>query len=374
MRHAHTLAVLLLLVGASFTHAQEAPPDSLDQAREAFRDAFDRMWAPPGYRLKNGPHVRAAFREVVEGKQPSVVRVKNDGEDAAMGGVVGPDGWVLTKSSQLTGRVTCQLNDGRELDAKVVGVDRKYDVAMLKINAKDLPALELADHDISEEGRWVATLGQGPDPIAVGVVSVSARRIPHQAGILGVRLEEAPSGGALVETVYAESGAEDAGIEKGDIILSINKENTPDRAALIRAVQKYTPGDVIEIDLKRGEERKMVRARLAGQVKDMPLDRGQYQNNLGGELSQRRFGFPVAMQHDTVIDPDDCGGPIVDLDGAVVGFNAARAGRTESYAIPSYVVRGLLFELMSGRLTPVSLDPGSLEPVSLEADQSADTK
>ncbi|QDU87828.1 putative periplasmic serine endoprotease DegP-like precursor [Pirellulimonas nuda] len=356
MRHAHPVLIALLLLGASQTLAQEAAPDSLEQAREAFRNAFDRMWSPPGYRLKNGPHVRAAFRDVVEGTQPSVVRVKNDGKDAALGGVVGPDGWVLTKSSQLTGRVTCRLSDGRELDAKIVGVDRKYDVAMLKVDAKDLKSLELADHDISEEGRWVATLGQGDDPIAVGVVSVSARRIPHQAGILGVRLEEAPGGGALIDTVYAESGAANAGIEAGDIIVSINQEKTADRAALIRTVQKYTPGDVIEIDLKRGDERLTVRARLAGQNKEMPLDRGQIQNNLGGELSDRRFGFPTAVQHDTVINPKDCGGPIVDLDGAVVGFNAARAGRTESYAIPSYVVRGLLFELMSGRLTPVTLE------------------
>lgn len=346
------IALLTLALVVSGASAQDEPPDSLEKAREAFRTAFDRMWSPPGYRLKNGPHVRAAFREAVAGLQGSVVRVKNDGEDAALGGVVGPDGWVLTKSSQLTGRVTCLLSDGRELDAKIVGVDRQYDVAMLKIDAKDLPVLDLADRDISKEGRWVATLGQGDDPIAVGVVSVSARRIPHQAGILGVKLEEASPNGALVDTVYTESGADEAGIEKGDVIVSVNDQKTTSRDAVINAVRKYTPGDVIGVGIKRGDDLRVVRARLAGQVKEFPLDRGQYQNNLGGELSDRRFGFPTAVQHDTVIDPDDCGGPLVDLDGAVVGFNAARAGRTESYAIPSYVVRGLLFELMSGRLTP----------------------
>lgn len=338
------------------TIAQELPPETLDEAREALRGAMQGFWAPPGYRLKNGPHVRSAFREVVAGMQPLVVRVRADGRDAAMGGIVGPDGWVLTKASQLEGKLTCQLSDGRELDARIVGVDRQYDLAILKIEAKDLPTLELPDQDISREGRWVATLGQGRDPIAVGVVSVSPRRIPHQPGILGVRLDEADGGGAMVAEVYPESGAEEAGIKAGDLIVAVNDQPTPNRETLIKIVRRQTPGDVIKVRVKRGEQGISVNARLLGEVKDMPRDRGEYQNSLGGELSQRRFGFPAALQHDTVLRPEDCGGPMIDLDGQVVGFNAARAGRTESYAIPSHIARGLLFELMSGRRTPQPIE------------------
>lgn len=336
--------------------AQELPPETLDEARDALRGAMQGFWAPPGYRLKNGPHVRSAFREVVAGMQPLVVRVRAEGRDAAMGGIVGPDGWVLTKASQLEGKLTCLLSDGRELDARIVGVDRQYDLAILKIEAKDLPTLELPDQDISREGRWVATLGQGRDPIAVGVVSVSPRRIPHQPGILGVRLDEANGGGAVVAEVYPESGAEEAGIEAGDVILAVNDQPTPNREALIKIVRRQTPGDVIKIRVKRGEQAISMSARLLGEVKDMPRDRGEYQNSLGGELSQRRFGFPTALQHDTVLRPEDCGGPMIDLEGRVVGFNAARAGRTESYAIPSHIARALLFELMSGRRTPEPLE------------------
>jgi serine protease Do len=59
------------------------------------------------------------------------------------------------------------------------------------------------------------------------------------------------------------------------------------------------------------------------------------------------------LQHDTVIRPADCGGPLVDLDGKAVGINIARAGRTESYAIPAEDVIALIAELKSGRLAPV---------------------
>ena len=82
------------------------------------------------------------------------------------------------------------------------------------------------------------------------------------------------------------------------------------------------------------------------------LDRAEFQNHLGGELSERRAGFPTALQHDTVLKPSDCGGPIVDLEGKVVGINIARAGRVESFAIPAGTIKTLLPDLLSGKLDP----------------------
>ena len=86
-----------------------------------------------------------------------------------------------------------------------------------------------------------------------------------------------------------------------------------------------------------------------------PIDlfnRGDRMNALGSELSRKRTGFPVILQHDTIIKPKDCGGPLVDLDGKTVGINIARAGRTESYAIPTEAVVALLGDLESGKLAP----------------------
>ena len=51
------------------------------------------------------------------------------------------------------------------------------------------------------------------------------------------------------------------------------------------------------------------------------------------------------MQHDAVLSPQDCGGPLVDLDGKVVGINIARAGRVETYALPSKLARSVLASL-----------------------------
>ena len=60
---------------------------------------------------------------------------------------------------------------------------------------------------------------------------------------------------------------------------------------------------------------------------------------MAGPLSQRRSGFPSAIQHDSLLRPEDCGGPIMDIDGRIVGLNIARAGRVASYALPSTVVK-----------------------------------
>ena len=127
---------------------------------------------------------------------------------------------------------------------------------------------------------------------------------------------------------------------------------TPNREALVNEIRKYSPGDAIALLVKRGDEEVKVNAVLTGQPAGMEMNRRDYQNSLGSVLSQRRFGFPKAFQHDTVLQVTDCGGPLVNLDGKVVGFNIARSGRTESYAIPSNIVVTRMFDLMNGSLAP----------------------
>ena len=353
------------------------PPPSLDKARNAFRDAIERNWVPR-YRLTNGPHVRAAFRNVVADVSQSTVAVEASGKRVALGGIVGPDGWVLTKASQLRGPLTVVLKDKREFDARLVGVDREHDLAMLKVDAKDLPSLSLEKELTISAGGWVATPGLERDPLAVGVMSVAPRKIPHRPGILGIQLDDSDSTspraspqaegepdaeqeseptekvtGALVVKVFPDTGAAKAGVLVNDVVTRINGQRTKNRLQLIREVRRYSPGDEIELEIRRGSQTVTLKATLSGNVKQMfPQTRSQYQNSLGGELSQRRFGFPTALQHDTVLRPNECGGPLVNLDGQVIGFNISRSGRTESYAIPTDAVLSLMYELMSGKQTP----------------------
>lgn len=347
--------LLFTFVVAGSIRAHEPKPDSdgpgvLERAGRNLREAMQRMSIPKS-RLTDGPYVRAAFREVIADSSQSTVRVRCDGRDTAVGGIIGPDGWILTKASRLDGHITARLKDGRELDAVVVGIQDDFDLAMLKVDAHGLPILKLARRENPDVGQWVVTPGLGRDPLAVGVLSVGPRPIPKRSGILGVQLGDSASG-PRIERVVPKSGASKAGILVNDIITGINGTPTENRESLIRTMRQYGPGEEIEIGILRGEEELTFKATLSARVEGMRSNRGAMQNNMGSLLSKKRYGFPAALQHDTVLKPSDCGGPLVDLDGHTIGFNIARGGRTESYAIPTPVVMTLLYDLMSGNLAP----------------------
>ncbi|MDA1221730.1 MAG: hypothetical protein O3B85_06885, partial [Planctomycetota bacterium] len=69
---------------------------------------------------------------------------------------------------------------------------------------------------------------------------------------------------------------------------------------------------------------------------------------LWGPLSGIRAGFGLVLQHDTILRPESCGGPLLDVDGRAVGVNIARAGRIETLAIPASVVRRIAARLLGG--------------------------
>ena len=91
----------------------------------------------------------------------------------------GPDGWILTKASLLTGKIVCRLKDGRELEARLIGVHDPHDLALVKIEVKGLVPVQWADSKAAPVGNWVASPGIGEEPVAVGVVSVAARTAPY---------------------------------------------------------------------------------------------------------------------------------------------------------------------------------------------------
>jgi serine protease Do len=308
--------------------------------------------------LRSSAQVLEAFREVVAQPSHSTVRILCDAKEAALGTVVAADGYVVTKASELKGRTVCKFKDGRELEAKVVGVEKKLDLAVLQVKATDLKPVQWRDSKEAVVGNWVATPGLGADPVAVGVVSVATRkprpgqlppvRPTTNSGFLGIGLGDDESK-ARIAAVEPRSAAAKAGLKVDDVVLSVAGKKVAGPERLVNLIQRYKPGDVVILKVKRGDEELELKAKLDKRPNGM--NRGDFQNAMGSKLSNRRGGFPIVLQHDTVIKPEDCGGPLVDLDGKAVGVNIARGGRTESYAIPAEVVRGLLADVKAGKLT-----------------------
>jgi serine protease Do len=279
----------------------------------------------------------------------ATVRVRSDGKDVALGAVVGADGWVLTKASELQGTVVCVIADGREHAARIAGVHEAFDLALLKVEARGLTPVEWLHSGKVRSGDWLVTPGPDANPAAAGVVSVATRRLsPREAGpihpgkgaFLGVGLGSGREG-LKVDEVVPDSPADKAGLREEDYLLALNGKELPDAEALKALLEKAKPGDAVRLRVRRGEEEMELKATLGHRL----AGRGDTLIAMSGKLSQRRTGFPVILQHDTLLRPEDCGGPVVNLDGKVVGINIARAGRVESYAIPSETILPILEDL-----------------------------
>jgi serine protease Do len=298
--------------------------------------------------------VLAAFRPIVESPAKSTVQVFSNGKAAALGAVVDADGYILTKASELKGRIECQLFDGRRMGAQLVGLEKNLDVALLKVDAKELPVVQWREGDPPPVGSWLATSGLGRDPVAIGVLSVGPRKIPSPAAAMGILLDNREDI-ARVASVAKDSPAEKVGIVPGDVIRQVNGKDVPGRQKLVETIRSYQPGDKVKLLVQRDMEEltiEVVLGSLTQIAHPEGMDRADFQNHLGGALSERRAGFPIAIQHDSVLKPWECGGPIVDLEGKVVGINIARAGRVESFALPASAVKAILPDLMSGKLNP----------------------
>ncbi len=305
---------------------------------------------------KNNPEILEILRSVIGPARKSVVTVKCEGDTVAFGTIVGGDGWILTKASKLSGTPSVLTGEGDEFEAKLIGTHEKHDLALLRIEGKKkLSAITFSPSNDSPVGSWALSVGRAETPITVGVVSVGMRKVRYPRGFrplnpnrgyMGINLA-AGDKGVKIERVLPRSGASRAGLRRNDVIVSVDKKEITSPEKLIAALSKRRAGDTVVVGVRRGKEVKDFRVKLGRP----PLSRGDIQNSMGSKLSKRRSGFPVVLQHDGIVSPHECGSPVVNLDGKVIGINVARAGRTETYAIPTEVVLPLIEELKKGKGT-----------------------
>jgi S1-C subfamily serine protease len=210
---------------------------------------------------RNAAEIKSPLRQAVAAAGACVVRVKCDGQDAALGTIAGPDGWVLTKASELKGKVVCRLRDGRELDARIVGINTACDLALLKIEARGLPSIpwETAQPAV---GSWVVTPGMADEPLAAGIVSVPRRPIPPASGMIGVKLAEKDDE-AQIEQVFAHSPAEKAGIKPSDVVTRINGEATRSNTDVRSILKRCRVGDMARLTVQRGPQTLELAVQLA---------------------------------------------------------------------------------------------------------------
>ncbi|MCJ0764358.1 DegQ family serine endoprotease [Variovorax terrae] len=262
------------------------------------------------------------------------------------GFIVSPDGIILTNAHVVRDakEVTVKLTDRREFRAKVLGADPKTDVAVLKIDAKNLPVVTLGKTSELKVGEWVLAIGSPygfENTVTAGVVSAKGRSLPDDSAVpfiqtdvavnpgnsggplfnargeviginsqiysqtggyqglsfaipidvankiknqlvatgkveharLGVAVQEVNQtladsfkldkpNGALVSSVEKNGPADKAGLQPGDVILSLNGQPIVSSGDLPAALGLAAPGDKVKLEIWRKGGRDTVTAQL----------------------------------------------------------------------------------------------------------------
>jgi serine protease Do len=122
------------------------------------------------------------------------------------GFIVSDDGYILTNAHVVddAAEVTVRLTDKREFKAKVIGVDRRTDVALVRIDARNLPTVRIGDASKARVGEWVAAIGSPfglENTVTAGIISAKSRSLPDETYVpfiqTDVAINPGNSGGPL---------------------------------------------------------------------------------------------------------------------------------------------------------------------------------
>lgn len=313
--------------------------------------------ALPSIRYKSGQDTLRAFGPVAYRTRNSIVKFDVNGSTAALGAVIDTNGLAITKASEIAdGKLTCWIPGGKEVSAKLLATDTEHDVALIKVDTKGLKPVQWADEE-AVVGQWAVTPGIEESAQAVGVVSVKAR--PPRA-FVGISFEQFGSfRSTKIAKVHPGMSAAKAGLKAGDAIIAVNDQKMENRAAVVDSLMDFREGETVTLRIKRDEDEFDVQLKMmppSAEMKELTRDapsgiRLDRTARLGTDISARAAGFEQVIQHDTVLEPWLCGGPLVNLDGKAIGLNIARAERVASYALPAKVVKQVIEKLKSDLTT-----------------------
>jgi S1-C subfamily serine protease len=338
-----TLAMLLqtaLLAGAFAQRGPEVPLMRPEEAEVVQRQTIEFFDA-----------IRPASQQAVA----STVWVWADvtgrrKQSVAYGTVVGDGTKVLTKWSEIAmaiGPIQVVGGDGKTAKATVEGVYQDEDLALLSLEGARYQPVDLSHLEAPKLGSFVIAASPDDTPASVGVVAVEARSLREKdQAFLGVRLDPDHSGaGVRILGVEEESGAMQAGLKEGDVILSVGERTVNSLIEMRTALAGFGPGERLTIRYQREGAEAKVEAELKEKTESypqLPGGRLRQMEKMGTTLSLVRSGFPSVIQTDMQLERDHCGGPVVDLDGKFAGMTIARADRTRSFIIPTKAIAELL--------------------------------
>ena len=259
---------------------------------------------------------------------------------------------VLSKRSILGDNPMINTEDGRQAPAKIVAHDRYNDLALLVTDAGATQAVSISEILSRDQTKKMGEFLLCPHPETSGHVSVVASRpfTSKRKGFLGIQMADSEEK-IVLEEVVPNSAADKGGLKVGDVILAVDGEAVSKNQELIDILSEHIPGDSLILDIEREDSKFSTRVTLLGESSMqgpdmMPM---HIADSFDGGKSEIHSGFKEAIAHDARVIAAECGGPVFDLNGSFVGFNAARVSRTHCFLLPASIIEEFLRSVNEGK-------------------------
>lgn len=243
-------------------YVQNSKVQTVEVQSDPFSDFFDDFFGSPG--RGNG------------GTQKRQVQTPKR-EATGSGVIISADGYIVTNNHVVEGadQLTVTLNDNREFSARIIGTDKSTDLALIKIDGKNLPTLPIGDSDKLKVGEWVLAVGNPfnlNSTVTAGIVSAKARSLggnPIESFIqTDAAINQGNSGGALVNTqgelvginamLYSQTGSYSGyGFAIPTTIMNKVVADIKQYGSVQRAVMGIKGGDVrvyLDMEKEKGKE------------------------------------------------------------------------------------------------------------------------
>ena len=262
---------------------------------------------------------------------------------------------ILTKWSEINrarGPLVAVTPEGKGFSVGLTGLYPEHDLALLHYDSANikLPPLDLSQAASLELGSFILLAQPDGEVGSMGVVSVEDRSLREgDKAYLGVVMDfsKPDEQGIALKHIMPGSAAANAGLQQGDIILALDREDLTGAMEMRTLLQRLEPGSKVKVTYRRGNVRKNTTVELGSlsensSIRRIPQERMDVMERMGATPSGRRSDFPSVIQSDMPMQPYDAGAPVTDLDGNIAGIAIARGSRIKSFIVPAGTIRELL--------------------------------
>ena len=277
-----------------------------------------------------------------------VVSIECDHGRIALGTVV-RDNLVLTKDSCIEfieEDIRVITSDGRVLEATRIGRDPEHDLAILEVPGLGIKPVEFDIQDVPPGTFVLSVMQDGLSPLP-GWTSLEPfeSSLGENKPYLGIRMTDSKKPrGSRIEEAVASTPAAHAGLQEGDVVVRVNETSIESREDLRKAIETCSFDETTVLEFIRDGNANETTVQLGRR----PLSQSPWRKgHTATRMSKVGIGLGRLIPHDTKLRPNECGSPLMTIDGDLVGINVGRQDRSISYALDALDVVESIERMMS---------------------------